>query len=138
MPSPSSDGARMTARPARAIASAGYTMPSVRARNTRGAMSATHTGARNCRNMPMATLVLRMATKKRSRVNASMTPIRSRRGQTERGATPASGRRRAKTMPSTMPAVAKRSTRRALSGAVAHSTRAPISPMMRNEPATSR
>ena len=86
----------------------------------------------------MATLVPRMATKNSRSVNASMTPIMSRRGQTERSAAPASGRRRAKTTPSTSPAVAKRSTSRALSGAVAHSTSAPIRPMIRNEAATSR
>ena len=86
----------------------------------------------------MATLVPRMATKKSSSVTASMAAITRRRGQTERAVTPASGRRRAKTTPSTSPAVAKRRTSSALSGAVAHSTSAPISPMMRNEPATSR
>ena len=138
MPSPSSDGVRITASPARAIASAGYTIASVRTRKTRGAMSATQTGARNCRNMPIATLVPRMAMKNSRSVAASTAAIRRRRGQTERPAAPASGRRRAKTTPSTSPAVAKRSTSRALSGAVAHSTSAPIRPMIRNEPATSR
>ena len=88
--------------------------------------------------MPTATLVPRIPMKKNSKVNASTTPMRSRRGQTERSATPASGRRRANTAPSTMPAVAKRSTNSTLSGAVAHSTSAPIDPMMRKDPAISR
>src|SRR5665647_3947970 len=36
-------------------------MRSVGTRDTRGASNATHTGARNCRNMPIATLVPRVS-----------------------------------------------------------------------------
>ena len=113
-------------------------MRSVGTRNTRGASSATHTGARNCRNIPIATLVPRMATKKRRRVKASKRPITRRRGQTPGAPAPARGRRRAKTTPSTRPAMANRMTRSTLSGAVAQSTRAPMRPMIKKEPATSR
>ena len=86
----------------------------------------------------MATLVPRIPMKKNRRVNASTTPMISRRGQTERSVTPASGRRRANTAPSTIPAVANRSTSSTLSGALAHSTSAPMDPMMRKDPVTSR
>ena len=86
----------------------------------------------------MATLVPRRAMKNSSSVAASTKPMSSRRGQIERSRTPASGLLRAKSRPSTSPAVTKRSTSSALSGAVAHSTRTPMSPMMRKEPATSR
>ena len=77
----------------------------------------------------MATLVSRMATKNSRSVTESTDAHQQQARPDGRGrAAPASGRRRAKTTPSTMPAVAKRSTSRALSGAVAHSTSAPMQP----------
>ena len=76
--------------------------------------------------------------KKSSSVTESMTPISSSRGQTARSAHPGERPAPGEHAPSTMPAVAKRSTSSALSGAVAQSTSTPMSPMIMNEPATSR
>jgi len=112
-------------------------MRSVREWRTQGAMTATHTGARNWRNIPTATPFSRIATKNRSSDTASIAPIRRRRGQTARSRAPAKGCRRANTALRAAPATTKRITSSALSGAVAHSTSVPISPMIANDPATS-